>query len=237
MESAVGLPYLPGGGDHAAVFVGVGVAEHDFLAMVPGFEQGLVGFGAPEGAADGGRILEIFDGLEEGDRLQARIRIVGAACGSAAALDADSAEAREPEDVENVVGRGGAADDVAWESFGDVVALKLRDGAEGGEDFGGLRRERGRKGEAARVGSARGLRELADGGGVDTSVLADVEGMEVQAVGADFDQEWINVNLREAAATIADEAGTQDGEVLDELGGTGVGRQWGLLRQMDREMR
>ncbi len=43
MQRAVGLPYLPGAGDHAAVFVGVGVAEHDLLLPVPGFEQRLVG--------------------------------------------------------------------------------------------------------------------------------------------------------------------------------------------------
>ena len=36
VEGAVGLPDLPGAGDHAAVLVGVGVAEHDLLVVVPG---------------------------------------------------------------------------------------------------------------------------------------------------------------------------------------------------------
>ena len=35
VERAVGLVDLPGAGNHAAVLVGVGVAEHDLLLMVP----------------------------------------------------------------------------------------------------------------------------------------------------------------------------------------------------------
>ena len=41
MQRAMRLPYLPCAGDHAAILVGVGVAEHDFLLVVPGREQGL----------------------------------------------------------------------------------------------------------------------------------------------------------------------------------------------------
>ena len=48
VEGAVGFVDLPGAGDHAAVFVGVGVAEHDLLLVVPGFEQRLVGIAGPE---------------------------------------------------------------------------------------------------------------------------------------------------------------------------------------------
>ena len=40
VEGAVGLPDLPGAGDHAAILVGVGVAEHDLLAAVPGSRSG-----------------------------------------------------------------------------------------------------------------------------------------------------------------------------------------------------
>ncbi len=80
VEVAVGLVDLPGAGDHAAVLVGVGVAEHDLLAMVPGFEERFVGFAGPELAHDGGGVLEVFDGLEEGDGLEAGV--VGFADGS-----------------------------------------------------------------------------------------------------------------------------------------------------------
>ena len=53
-------------------------------------------------------------------------------------FDADSAEAGEPEDVEDVFGAGGAADDVLADGFGGVGLLEFGDGAEGVEDFGGL---------------------------------------------------------------------------------------------------
>ena len=73
VQRAMRLPYLPCAGDHAAVLVGVGVAEHDFLLVVPGFEQRLVGGGGPELAADGGRVAQVADGLEERDGLQAGV--------------------------------------------------------------------------------------------------------------------------------------------------------------------
>ncbi len=73
VQGAVGLVDLPGAGDHAAVFVGVGVAEHDLLVAVPGFEQWLVGFAGPELAHDGGGVLKVFDGLEERDGLEAGV--------------------------------------------------------------------------------------------------------------------------------------------------------------------
>ena len=190
MEGAVGLPDLPGAGDHAAIFVGVGVAEHDFLLVIPGREQRLVDVGGPELAADGGRVLQVFDGLEEGDGLQAGVGVGGIV----GAFDADAAEAGEPEDVEDIFGGGGAADDVAGERFGWEVAFELRDGAEGGEDLGGLGGERGRELEVGGVvRGAGGLRELGDGGGVDAGVLADVERLQVEAVGADFEQERVDV--------------------------------------------
>ena len=73
VQGAMGFEDLPGAGDHAAVFVGVGVAEHDFLGMVPRFQQRGVGGGRPELAADGGGVLEVFDGLEEGNGLEAGV--------------------------------------------------------------------------------------------------------------------------------------------------------------------
>ena len=94
MKAAMGLPDLPGGGDHAAVFVGVRVTEHDLLLVVPGFEQGLVGVGGPEVSHDCGRVTEVLDGFEERDGLQAGIGGVGTGFRTVAALDADAAEAR-----------------------------------------------------------------------------------------------------------------------------------------------
>ena len=69
MQRAMRLPNLPCAGDHAAIFIGVGVAEHNLLLPVPGLEQGSVGGGGPELAADGGSVAQVFDGFEERDGL------------------------------------------------------------------------------------------------------------------------------------------------------------------------
>ena len=135
VEGAVSLVDLPCAGDHAAVLVGVGVAEHDFLAVIPRREQGLVGIARPQCPHDGGRVLQVFDGFEEGDGLQAGIVPFGFHC--------DSTEAGEPEDMQDVFGRGGSADDVLTDRFGGVGAFELRDGAEGVENLGGCGGESG----------------------------------------------------------------------------------------------
>ena len=137
MEGAVGLEDFPGGGEHAAVFVGVGIAEHDFLGAVPGGEQGLVGGAGPELAADLGGVLEIGNGLKEGDGLKAGVRIF-VAQGCCCAFHGDAADPGETDDVEDVGDGGGAGDDVAGERFRRLGALEVGDGAEGFEDFGGL---------------------------------------------------------------------------------------------------
>ena len=47
----------------------------------------------------------------------------------------------------------------------------------------------------------------------------------MEAVGADLEQQRVDERLREAAATVLDKAGVQDGEVGDELRSAGVGLQ------------
>ncbi len=237
VQRAVRLPYLPCAGNHAAILVGVGVAEHHFLPMVPGFEQRLVGGGGPELAADGGRVAQVVDGLEERDGLQAGIGAVGAARRADAAFDADAGEAGEPEDLEHVFGAGGSADDVARECLRDVDALQLGDGAEGVEDLAGLRGERGGKFEFIGRRRTGGLGQFGDSGGVDARVLADVEGLQMEAVGARLQKQRVDKRLRKAAATVLDEAGVQDGEVGDELRCAGVGLQRGAGRGRDGDLR
>ena len=261
VQCAVRLPYLPGAGDHASVLVGVGVAEHNLLLMVPGHEQRLVGGGGPELAADGGCVAQVVDGFEERDGLKAGIGAVWAARQAATAFDADSGEAGEPQDLEHVFGGGGAADDVAGERFGDVEALQFGDGAEGVEDLAGLRSEGGGKlkgvgeglwclgrntgvlplhfvqGQDDGIMFAGDLGEFGDGGGVDARVLADVEGVQVEAVGADLDEQRIDERLGEAAATVADEAGVQHHEIGDELRSAGVGLERRAGRGRDGDLR
>ena len=131
VQSAVGFEDLPGGGNHASVLIGVGVAEHDLLRPGPGFEQRLVRFARPQRAADGRGVLQVFDGFEERDGLQAGI--VGCA------LDAHAADAGETDYVEDILRGRCAGDDVAWERFGRRGLFEVSEGAERFEDFVGLR--------------------------------------------------------------------------------------------------
>ena len=48
MQIALRLVQLPRAGEHAAIFVRIGVAEHDFLHSAPGVEHGLVLGGLPD---------------------------------------------------------------------------------------------------------------------------------------------------------------------------------------------
>src|SRR5262249_36702922 len=52
MQFAMGFVQLPSAGEHTAVFVGVGVAEHDFLPAPPGIEQWLIVGTSPQAAHD-----------------------------------------------------------------------------------------------------------------------------------------------------------------------------------------
>ena len=65
MQFAMRFVEFPCAGEHAAVFVGVGVAEHDFLPASPGVEQRLVLGIAPQAAHDGGGVPQRVDRLEQ----------------------------------------------------------------------------------------------------------------------------------------------------------------------------
>ena len=64
----------PRAGHVAAVFVGIGIAEHDFLNVVAALQQVAVPFVAEHGFHDGAGVFEGFDGFEEGDDVDAALR-------------------------------------------------------------------------------------------------------------------------------------------------------------------
>src|SRR6185437_13437705 len=47
MKRMVRLIQLPQAGDHAAIFIGVGISQHDFLPPAPGVEKGAIFGGVP----------------------------------------------------------------------------------------------------------------------------------------------------------------------------------------------
>ncbi len=72
---------------------------------------------------------------------------------------------------------------------------------------------------------------------MDAGVLADVEGLEVEAVGADFEEERVDEEVGEALAAVLDEAVAEDGEIAEEIGGAGVGHERGVGRERDAGLR
>src|SRR4029077_10909111 len=64
MQIALRLVQLPCAGEHAAVLVRIGVAEHDFLHSAPGVEHGLVRGRLPDTFHYGTRVAESADRFE-----------------------------------------------------------------------------------------------------------------------------------------------------------------------------
>ena len=118
---------LPGRGQHAAVFVRVGVAEHDLLPVTPGFEEPAVVGAAPKLAANGGRVAQIFNGLEERDGHEAGIK----AGILARALHLDAAQPRQAHHGQHIFNRRCAADHVLANGFGRAAVLDFGHHAKG----------------------------------------------------------------------------------------------------------
>ena len=72
---------------------------------------------------------------------------------------------------------------------------------------------------------------------MDFGVLADVEGLEVEAIGSDLHEERVDQHLGEAVAVVLEEAVAEDGEVAEEIGGAGVGAECGVGRKRDAGLR
>src|SRR5437773_1754181 len=68
MQSAMRFVYFPGAGQHTAVLVRVGVAEHHFLTADPGIQEPLVIGRRPQSAAYLRAGAQVFDRLEQRHR-------------------------------------------------------------------------------------------------------------------------------------------------------------------------
>ena len=190
VQVAMGAEDLPRAGQHAAVFVGVGVAEHDLLPVVPGGQELAIVGTAPQLAANGRRVAQVFDRFEERHRHQAGIEP-----GLRPILQRDAAEPRQAHHGQHIFHRCGAADDVLANGFGRAAVLDFGDDAEGFKHAGGLSGEAA--GQRGRDGVGDGLLQ---GGGVNARVLANVERVQMQAEGAHLQDERIDERARDADA-------------------------------------
>ena len=78
MQFAMSFIEFPRAGEHASVFVGVGVAQHDFLPPSPGVEQRLIVGIAPEASHDSSGGAKRIDRFEQ--RHGHQPGIVGGSC-------------------------------------------------------------------------------------------------------------------------------------------------------------
>ncbi len=183
-------------------------------------ELAIVG-AAPELAADGGRVAQVFDGFEERHRHQAGIEAGTFAC----TLHRDAAQPRQPDHGEHIFHRGCAADDVLANGLGRAAVLDFGDDAEGFEHARRLRREAAGQRRRDGVGD-----RFLQGRGVNARVLADVERVQMQAEGAHLQDQRIDQRARDAHAAIRSQRGAQRLQIVDEILHRAVGRQ--RLRQL-----
>jgi hypothetical protein len=187
VQIAMGAEDLPGAGQHAAVFVGVGVAQHDFLPVVPGGHQ-LAIVGAAHSSRQTAGPCAGLQWIRRAAPASGRDR--------GPSPRPDAAEARETDDGENVVHARGAADDVLANRFRRAAVLDLGDHAEGFKHAGRLQTAVGN--DSAMVSAMASCSAVAC-----RRVLADIERVQVQAEGADLQNQRIDKSARDAQAALA----------------------------------
>ena len=117
MQFVVGLVQLPDAGQHAAVFVGIGIAEHDFLPASPGVEQRLIIWRAPDAFHNRGRTAQVIDGFKQRNRHKPGV-IRGRS-------DLHAAGRGQFRDREHVILGLRSADDVVANCAGRISLLQL----------------------------------------------------------------------------------------------------------------
>ena len=237
-EVEFGVVKGPVGGEVAAVFVGVGVAEHDFLHIAALFQIVTVEGDGPELFDDVGAGLEVFDGFEEGDDVDG--------AGGVVAVGVDEAEFFEEHHGFEQVGDGlGHGDDgVGYHTGpevvdclfcgGDEVEFALGGFAEGvgvvGDERPGAGEFGGEEGdffgfvEAAVVGVDVGVGEdFGEEVFVAFGVLPQVHGVEVEAEGDESGADAAKPVVGDDVVVVGPEGFVDDGKVGEYLVGGLVG--------------
>ena len=208
VQGAVGAEDLPGAGEHAAVFVGVGISQHDLLRIAPGLQQPAIAGRLPQLAADGRRVAQIFNGFEQRNRHQARV--------GATALHAHAAQPRKPNHIEHIFGARSAADHVVTNGFRSGRCFQLGNRAEGIDHVGGGcgKRRRHRRGACRVTLPGPGFFERR---GMQPRMLADIERLQMKTEGAHLEYQRINQGMGQPGTAVLDQAGVHNLQVRQEL--------------------
>ena len=115
--------------------------------------------------------------------------------------------------MKDIFATGCTADDVLADRFGCVGLFKLSNSTEGVENLGGLFAQC--RGKDERLRSMRRLPrgDLGDGGCVDASMLANIQSLQVQSIGAYLHHQWIDENLSKTASLMLRQRVAQCGEI------------------------
>jgi len=165
VKGAVGLVQFPGAGQHAAVFVGVGVTQHDLLPSMPRRQQCAVFGRTPHSAHHVGGVAQGLDGLKQ--RHGHKTGVI------ARALRRNSSQRCQAEHRENIVLGLGSADDVAHDRLGFIVPLGLGDRSQGVQKL-----QTGRRHARRLIGpptATAGMAYLAQRRAMHPGMLADIE--------------------------------------------------------------
>jgi hypothetical protein len=123
MQIPMRFVQLPRAGQHSAIFVGIGIAQHYLLPPVPGTEQGLILRMLPQTAH------HIAGGAQRMNRLEERHRHQSWIC--IRACQTYSASFHQTDHIQNVVLGLRPANNVVTDRLGGISLLELPDSVEG----------------------------------------------------------------------------------------------------------
>jgi len=211
MQCVEGLVELPGAGDHSAILIRVGIAQHDLLPRSPRLQQRIVLRIGPHLAHDLRRMPQRLDGFEKGDWHEARI-ILGAG-------DAEPCQRGQPNHCKDVPFGFCAADDVRANHAATSGLLFAADSSHGFEQLGGSRRQFRRK---SVLGACCFPGDFVQSLRMNAGMLADIERVQLESEAADFKQNRINDGMGESRSAVLTKALAHQQEIVLKFMGRGI---------------
>ena len=207
---------LPGAGQHAAVLVGVGVTQHNLLPVVPSGHQLAIIGPAPQLAANGWRIAQVFNGFEKRHRHQTGV--------ASSPFQLHAAQASQTHHGQHIFHCGCAADHILAYCLWRAAVLDLRHHPESLQHACTLRRQPACQRLRRCVGNCLLQRQC-----MHPRMLANVESVQMKSKCAYLQDQRINQRSRNAQSAVSLKRLPQCLQIVEELLNRTVRRQ--SLRQ------
>ena len=189
VQFAMSLVQFPGAGKHPAVFIRVGITEHDFLPASPGIQQGNILRISPEAAHHVGCRAQRVDRFKQRHRHQAWI--------IRRSRHLHPASASEPDDIDHVLLRFRSADYILPDGLRRMRTLQFRNHPESVQQFLALWRLRL---------AIEGRPELLNHLRMYAGMLTHIQGVKMKPELAKFPQQGTEIHVRQAFPAIGHEA-------------------------------